>query len=113
MAKKDNWTVISATVTTQQKEEVDRKAEKSGMTRNEYIIARLFHDKDDPNNAKLISDIDKRTYLTSSLAFILSKNIALEILKDPKKVQEIEREAIDNALQRGLMPSDYKPQIKK
>lgn len=45
-------TTISAKVTLEQKEQLDRNAAECGMTRNQYIIARLFVDKDDAKSLK-------------------------------------------------------------
>ena len=98
---------ISAKITTTQKEDLEQMAKASNMTLNEYIKARLFHDVNTAQKEETVSDIEKRNYLTVCKIYALVQNLSLNAIKDPKAIEELERFAVDNVKNRGLLPSDH------
>lgn len=103
---------ISAKITIDQKKDLAKKAQASGMSINEYIKARIFDDVDNRQDTQFISDMEKRNYLTICKTYALVQNLSLNSVQDPKIIQELEQFAVDNLKERGLLPSDHPLMVK-
>ena len=104
----NKWITISARVTNEEKEIILQRAEDCGMNFNEYIRSRLLYDQDDSNNSKAISQIDKRNYVNICKTYSLVRSIALkQFNNDKEKLKNIELPAINNAIEKDLIPNDF------
>lgn len=90
------WVSLSTSVSIDQKQEIERRAEASGMSVNEYIKARLFIDEHEP--IIKISSLDKwmikvMAYMSAHITEIANKNLSAEEINhlEPQIADIIER----------------------
>ncbi|MDA0902352.1 MAG: hypothetical protein O3B09_02960 [Proteobacteria bacterium] len=74
----EKWISISTIVTKEQQEQLDREAGECGMTRSEYIKARLFIDKDNIEElrTKNLSKFQKDLISVTAKGYCLLQEIA-------------------------------------
>jgi hypothetical protein len=94
------WFSLSTSVTLEQKQAIEQKAESSGMTVNEYIKARLFIDEAEEINK--ISNLDKWMIKVMSYISVHINAISQKTLL-PDKYQNLEQEAIDVIKRSGFL----------
>lgn len=72
--------VLSCRVTEDQQREIDQNAGECGMTRNEYITARLFVDQDP--EPRIVSSFDKDLITVVTTNFMMLQAIAQETISE-------------------------------
>ena len=97
------WYSIAATVTKEQKQEIEKRAEASGMNISEYIKARLFIDQEQEINK--ITNLDKWTIRVMSYIAVHVAAIAQKTLTD-EEYKKIEPEVATIVRRSGLLKED-------
>jgi hypothetical protein len=100
------WYSIAATVTKEQKQEIEKRAESSGMTVNEYIKARLFIDEIDKTaTINKISNLDK--WMIKVISYIVAnvEAISQRTLSD-QQYNQLEQEAATIIKRSGFIKED-------
>ena len=100
---------ITFKVSEEESKILDQEAQENGMTRSQYIKARLFEDNIDRNqlNSKNLSDYEKDLISSSKKAFNLIYLVA-ESLVSKEKAQDIVERADKILIEKGYKNSQKK-----